>query len=196
MASSIARRYAASPASFGCTAWFTMPSAFASSPVNWRAVKMSSLAMAGFRMRGNRWVPPAPGIMPSFVSTRPSFALVATTRISQASAISRPPPSAAPSIAATTGVGICSMLTIIWRSFETKRLTSCGVKVARSFRSAPAQKIPGTRLRRITTRTFLSCARTSIASSSCVTSDLLNELRAFGRFRPSTAIPCLSSSVR
>ena len=48
-------------------------------------------------------MPPAPGIRPSLISGRPSFAAGDATRPWQASATSSPPPSATPWIAATTG---------------------------------------------------------------------------------------------
>ncbi len=53
--------------------------------------------------RGSRWVPPAPGRMPSFTSGRPSLASGAATRWVQVRASSSPPPKATPWIAATTG---------------------------------------------------------------------------------------------
>ncbi|RNA07465.1 hypothetical protein BpHYR1_025323 [Brachionus plicatilis] len=93
----------------------------------------------------SRWVPPAPGIMASFVSTRPILADEDATRISQANAISSPPPSATPSIAAIIGTVL-----------ETKGPTSSCCIFALSFKSAPAQKTPGTKLRIITHRAFLS----------------------------------------
>jgi len=53
-------------------------------------------ANSGPTARGSRCVPPAPGSRPSFTSGRPSFASFVATRKWQASATSRPPPSAVP----------------------------------------------------------------------------------------------------
>ncbi|MGC0421656.1 hypothetical protein ABIA38_007192 [Embleya sp. AB8] len=58
------------------------------------------MAFDGPIRRGRRWVPPAPGMMPSVISGWPSFA------VSAHRADSQPPPSAKPVIAATTGLGI------------------------------------------------------------------------------------------
>lgn len=51
----------------------------------------------------NRYVPPAPGIIASPVSGRPSTAFSVITLKSQANASSSPPPSANPSITANVG---------------------------------------------------------------------------------------------
>jgi hypothetical protein len=53
-------------------------------------------ASSGPTARGSRCVPPAPGSRPSFTSGRPSLASLVATRKWQASATSRPPPSAVP----------------------------------------------------------------------------------------------------
>src|SRR5258708_3975775 len=53
-------------------------------------------ASSGPTARGRRCVPPAPGNRPSFTSGRPSLASLVATRKWQASATSRPPPSAVP----------------------------------------------------------------------------------------------------
>ena len=70
---------------------------------------ISSTAAATPVSRGRRCVPPAPGTMPSFTSGRPSFASATAMRWWQPSAISSPPPSAAPLIAATTGLPLASI---------------------------------------------------------------------------------------
>ena len=74
-------------------------------PTN-RPVKISSLARLGPISRVSRWVPPAPGMMPSLISGWPSIASSAAIRMSAHSASSQPPPSAYPLIAATTGLRI------------------------------------------------------------------------------------------
>ena len=53
-------------------------------------------------------MPPAPGSSPSLISGTPRRAASDATRRSHASASSSPPPSAAPSMAATDGLGCCS----------------------------------------------------------------------------------------
>ncbi len=62
--------------------------------------------------RGSRCVPPAPGMRPSVTSGSPTFASATATRQWQPSAISNPPPSAVPWIAAITGLGAFSMASI------------------------------------------------------------------------------------
>ena len=53
-------------------------------------------------------MPPAPGMMPSPTSGKPTFAVETATRRSHASASSHPPPSACPLIAAIVGNGSAS----------------------------------------------------------------------------------------
>ena len=72
----------------------TRPIASASSAPTNRPEKTRSLALAGPTSRGSRWVPPAPGMMPSRISGWPSLALSPQTRKSAVSASSQPPPSA------------------------------------------------------------------------------------------------------
>ncbi len=90
----------------------TMPSDSASSADTMRPLAIKSTAAAMPVRRGRRCVPPAPGTMPSFTSGSPSFAVADAMRKWQASAISQPPPSAAPLIAATTGFSLCSIRSI------------------------------------------------------------------------------------
>jgi len=56
-------------------------------------------------VRGKRWVPPPPGIMPIFTSGWPNFADSPAMMTSQVMASSQPPPSAKPLTAAITGFG-------------------------------------------------------------------------------------------
>ncbi|KAF4518144.1 hypothetical protein B566_EDAN008846 [Ephemera danica] len=94
--------------------------------------------------------------MASRLSTKPNLTLEAATRRSHARASSKPPPNAAPSIAAITGMGNLSTEAVRERSPQTKSLTSELLIPARSLRSAPAQNTPGTKLRKINTRMLLS----------------------------------------
>src|SRR5262249_51081567 len=84
----------------------TRPIRSASAAPTKRPVNTMSLARAGPMSRGSRWVPPAPGMMPSRISGWPSWAPSPATRKSAHSASSRPPPSAYPVTAATTGLPI------------------------------------------------------------------------------------------
>ena len=72
----------------------TRPMASASSALTKRPVKMMSFARLGPTSRLSRWVPPAPGMMPSRTSGWPSVASSAAIRMSAHSASSHPPPSA------------------------------------------------------------------------------------------------------
>ena len=82
--------------------------------------------------RGSRCVPPAPGTTPSVTSGKPRTAPGAATRARQARAISKPPPSAAPLMAATAGRRIR-------RATTSGRCGSIGGR-SNSFASAPAMK--------------------------------------------------------
>ncbi len=85
--------------------------------------------------RGSRCVPPAPGSSPSFTSGKPSRAAGAAMRAWQPSASSSPPPSAAPLIAATTGL----------RSPSIPSITSGSIGgtggLPNSVMSAPPEKV-------------------------------------------------------
>src|SRR5438094_8480779 len=70
--------------------------------VDARAVIISS-ALPRPTSRGRRCVPPPPGMIARFTSVRPSWESSPAIRMSQASASSRPPPSAKPRIAAMIG---------------------------------------------------------------------------------------------
>ena len=69
-----------------------------------RPVSARSIALLLPTARGRRWVPPAPGMMPSLTSGWPKRALSAAMIRSQAIATSQPPPSAKPATAAITGL--------------------------------------------------------------------------------------------
>lgn len=56
---------------------------------------------------------------------------------SQANASSKPPPSAAPSIAAMTGIGKVEMSSNVFLNLDTKGETSSICILALSFKSAP-----------------------------------------------------------
>ena len=94
------------------TTLVTSPVSNASAAPNISAVRINSRALPLPMMRGNLCVPPSEGIKPDATSGKPKRACGAAILISQASAISKPPPSAWPLIAATTGLPCSSS----WRS--------------------------------------------------------------------------------
>src|SRR5438093_1528878 len=132
--------------------------------------------------RGRRWVPPAPGMMPSEDSVwpileRPSSTM---TRKSQQSVSSLPPPSAWPLMAAITGFGHRSMAMKWW---FIRRMNSAIWSVAsgasRSMpiievRSAPTLKYFSYSDASTTTRTDASLPSSSnAAASSCIRSSAI-----------------------
>ena len=78
--------------------------------------------------RGSRCVPPPPGIRPSVTSGKPKRAdgTSAAIRRWQASASSKPPPSAVPFSAATNGLPPVSSLRIAFRNGVTIAIASAG----------------------------------------------------------------------
>src|SRR5882762_7905483 len=86
----------------------TSPSSFALSAAMGLPLVIMRSASAIAMMRGRRCVPPEPGRMPSLTSGSPSCDLGSAMRKWQARASSRPPPSAKPPIAATSGLVIAS----------------------------------------------------------------------------------------
>lgn len=62
------------------------------------------MALALPTARGRRWVPPAPGRVPSLISGWPNLAVSAAKIMSQLIAISQPPPRAKPATAAMMGL--------------------------------------------------------------------------------------------
>src|SRR5688572_127844 len=90
--SAIAR--AAAMSSGPGTTRLTRPNSSARAASHRAPVRIISLARPRPTMRGRRWVPPAPGMIPSVGSGRPNTAVLAAIRRSQARATSHPPPSA------------------------------------------------------------------------------------------------------
>ena len=84
------------------------PIARASLAATCRPEVIMSSAFSSPAIRGNRCVPPAPGIRPSCTSGRPTRALLTAMRNRQASAASSPPPRAVPCNAAMIGFGLAS----------------------------------------------------------------------------------------
>mmetsp|Transcript_20440 Transcript_20440/g.40877 ORF Transcript_20440/g.40877 Transcript_20440/m.40877 type:complete len:262 (-) Transcript_20440:141-926(-) len=170
------------------TAWLTMPYCAASEAPILRAVNMSSLARAEPMRRGSRCVPPAPGMMAREVSGRPKRASAPATLMSHERAISRPPPSAAPSTAAMVGSGRLESAVKVLRRELTNVDASSWLMVLRSLRSAPAQKTRSTSLVRMTARRLGSAGMLEIASASSPSICLPSAFRAEGLDIRSTAI--------
>lgn len=70
-----------------------------------RPVRIMSRALLGPISAGSLWVPPAPGMMASLVSGRPTVADDANTRKVVHSPSSSPPPRAVEAIAEMVGMG-------------------------------------------------------------------------------------------
>jgi hypothetical protein len=118
---------------------------------------------------GRRYVPPAPGMMASRVSGSATVVVLAKMRKCVVRASSRPPPNAGAASADIVGMGSCEIEVRVPRRVVRKfavlgihsvrilqrRLvqthSSC-VKVARSFKSAPAQKLVSMSLAKINAR--------------------------------------------
>lgn len=66
---------------------------------------------------GSRYVPPAPGIMASRVSGRPTILVEPKTRRLVDRASSRPPPKAIDDMAEIVGIGRAARLVNVWRSW-------------------------------------------------------------------------------
>src|SRR5262245_21499949 len=140
--------------------------------------------------RGIRCEPPKPGVIPRFDSVCPIRAPSFRSRKWQAIAISQPPPSAWPLIAAMTGLGKRS----IFRSTSLpKRMKASTLSPANAEpRSAPAQKILSPLPVMMRHRTLSSLSKPLTAAFSSRTSVSLIAL-AGGRFSVMTA--CASSRV-
>ena len=167
-----------SPAASAC-------SAAISSPVNsiW-AAKLRPTALT------SRCVPPLPGRLPIFASVSPKRAPVEAMRMSQASAISRPPPTATPLSAAITG-----LLKLSSGAVRRGRVTmvlaamlECTATLPGVARSTPAQNAVPAPVR-ITTRTAISSSKpaNAFASASRVASSMA--LRLSGRLKVRQATP-------
>jgi hypothetical protein len=131
-----------------------VPTSSSTMPISWaraglsRGPWSSTFISASVRpsIRTVRVTPPPPGSSPRVTSGRPSwtFGSSSTIRWWQASAISRPPPSAAPLIAATTGlpsVSIARRSAFIASTSANTVGASSGVAWIIAFRSPPAKNV-------------------------------------------------------
>ena len=114
--------------------------ALASSALMTFAVRMSSMALETPTMRGSRWVPPNPGVMPRPTSGWPNLAFSLARRMSQAMDSSQPPPRAKPLTAAMTGLLMFSSLRKTFPPCTPNFLPSTEEKPFISPMSAPATK--------------------------------------------------------
>jgi len=155
-------------------------SAVSASTIN--EVKIIRFARATPTVFCSRAVPPHPGRVPMPSSDSPTLASVAITRISQASASSRPPPNALPSIAAIDG---CRNPASLSNSACPRRIQVDHMRVADSWLnaliSAPAEKARSPALVTITARTSSESSMTARCDSSCSTMGMVNEFSLFGR---------------
>src|SRR5438477_7002670 len=116
----------------------TSPMSRASLAGTIRPEKMMSLALDSPTSRGSRWVPPAPGMIPSLISGWPSRASSAAKRRSAAMASSHPPPRAYPLMAANVTLGISSTSENVSCMAAMTGFISFGESSAIILMSAPA----------------------------------------------------------
>ena len=138
--------------------------------------------------RAKRYIPPAPGNTPIFISGTPNRALSDATIKSQASANSHPPPKASPFTAAITGLGIFPNISNESNRALAQSLASRGSASFNSFISAPAAKALPSPVT-ITTFTSSSSFKVSAAFRRSIPTAALRAFKAFGLFRRITAIP-------
>src|SRR5881296_52485 len=144
----------------------------------------NSSALVRPMRRGIRCEPPKPGVMPRFDSVCPIRADSLTSRKWQAIAISQPPPSAWPLIAAMTGFGNRSIFRITLLPNRMNASTSSPEKA--EPRSAPAQKMRSPAPVMMTERTESSFSTELSAALRSRTSSALIAL-AGGRLSVMTA---------
>ena len=133
---------------------------------------MMSSAPARPIIRGRRVVPPHAGRIPSLISGRPIcvFGESDARRQSIERTVSQPPPTQAPSMAATVVKGRFASLLNVRCPPRIISGSEPASAVAISFTSAPAMKIPGFREMRTSALTSVRAARPSrTRSSSCMT---------------------------
>ena len=146
------RPRSAAPVRASATLAVASPSAIAVSPSIGRASQVISFVRAVPTILESRVSPPAAGTRPISISGNRNDAAGPTTRRSQASASSKPPPIAGPCTAAIdTNVALASASNVRWLRRST---TSSTVRSAISVRSAPAQNAPSPVEATMATATF------------------------------------------
>ena len=129
---------------------------------------MSLIAFSGPIRRGRSWVPPHPGTRPRKHSGR-AIAVTPeeTVRYVQCSAISRPPPMAAPLMNANDGTCSSPNRRNTWWPREAIALASSRVAIlAAPFRSAPTAKMNGLPTRPTATMSVRAATASRVAFSS------------------------------
>src|SRR5215472_13904080 len=134
-------------------------------------------------VRGQRWVPPAPGMMPRLISGCPKRAVSPATIRSHISASSQPPPSAYPLTAAIRGFVNAAMRA--QRPVWSRWSCSTGPRSDMSPMSAPAANTRGPPVR-TTARTSWSASKRSSAALSSSISAGLSAFRTRGRLSVTT----------
>ncbi len=152
--------------------------------------------------RTMRVTPPAPGSRPRVTSGRPNcaFGLSSAMRRLQASAISRPPPSAAPFSAATVGLPSFSRRRKSALIFSTPAANSAAfssVTWASSLRSPPAKKVSFAEVMMTpVTESFSDSSRSITEASDERKSSVIVLARWLGSSRVSVTMPSASWSQR
>ncbi len=167
----------------GCgTTSSTKPARFARFASSVLPPRMTSSAAGSPAMRGSREQPPHAGRMPSLISGKPIWVFFESdaSRQSIASAVSHPPPTQAPSMAATVGYGrFASFPKTRWPN-RTPSATRAGSAVAISVTSAPAMKMSGFEETRTSAFKSVRFARSSRKPSS----SLMTEAEYLFTFSP------------
>src|SRR5579859_6458800 len=174
----------------------TRPASSASAAVSTRAV--SSMCRAWPRPTSAASLSEAPhaGMSPSETCVKPMRACSASTRKSQASASSAPPPNASPLTPAITGTFDAAMRSRVDRMRRAIAAASLSERMrSSSLRSPPAQKALSPSPRMTTTRVRCTRAASSASSSSAIVRRA-SALRAPGRSIEMTATPRSRSSRR
>ena len=136
---------AVSNSSWSGTTRLTRPSSSASSERTASPTRFISRALLAPTRRGSRWVPPKPGMIPSFTSGWPKTAASAAIRKSQAIATSQPPPKAIELTAAIVATReVPNSRSSAWAVSISSRPSVCGSICVNALMSAPAEKTTGT----------------------------------------------------
>src|SRR5712691_2782459 len=157
---------------------------------------MSSRARARPTRRTRRCVPPKPGMSPRLISGCPRRARSAATSRSQASASSRPPPSATPLRAPITGSASASTAAIASCPRREKAAPSSGAIAAIAAMSAPAEnaRSPAPVSTRARSPGSPSSSRNAPRSARSVAAS--SAFSAAGRSSVSVATPSCRSSFK
>src|SRR6267143_2029790 len=160
------------------TTRLTRPNRSASTALIGSPMRMASMARTFPADRVQRWVPPAPGMMPSLTSGCPNWAVSEATIRSHISASSHPPPKAYPLTAAISG------LVSAWMRAQRLKLSSFSTSMAPapaiSVTSAPAANARSLPVRM---RQRIAGSRSKASSAWTISAMVLwfSALRTWGR---------------